>query len=365
MKSYREQTTGKMDRAKAPVFVVGCQRSGTTLLYNTILSSGNFAVYLAESDVFNLIAPAFGNLRSKANRTKLMNAWLQSDYFKRTGLDADEIRAEILSDCRNAGDFLRIFMERIAQNHGVERWADNTPAHLLHIPRIKATIPNALFIHIIRDGRDVAMSLNRMGWGAQGARFPWDKKHELLVSGLWWEWIVRKGREYGRRLGTDYIEVRYEELVQRPQETLNVLSEFIQHDLNYERIQQNAIGTVKTPNSSFTDPKGRRDKFNPVGRWKGLSGIEAERLEALLGPLLQELGYDVAPSASLDFTAWRMRNFYPAYREVKHALKRSRLSRFFICTDRLGTGYLDRELSHWEGLAVEAAQAPGLRGTKR
>ena len=47
---------------------------------------------------------------------------------------------------------------------GVERWADGTNAYLLHMPRIKATIPNALFIHNIRDGRDVATSLNHLGW---------------------------------------------------------------------------------------------------------------------------------------------------------------------------------------------------------
>ena len=57
-----------VERAKAPVFVVGSPRSGTTLLYHTILSSGNFVVYQAESDVFNRLAPAFGNLGSQTNR---------------------------------------------------------------------------------------------------------------------------------------------------------------------------------------------------------------------------------------------------------------------------------------------------------
>ena len=102
-----------MDRSKAPVFVLGSPRSGTTFLYNTILSSGNFAVYMAESNVFNQIAPAFGNLRFKANRTQLLEAWLRSDYFQRSGLKREDIRSQLLSDCRNAGDFLRIVMERI------------------------------------------------------------------------------------------------------------------------------------------------------------------------------------------------------------------------------------------------------------
>jgi hypothetical protein len=347
-----------MDRSKAPVFVLGSPRSGTTFLYNTILSSGNFAVYLAESNVFNQIVPAFGDLRSKANRARLMGAWLQSDYFKRTGLKADETRAEILSDCRNAGDFLRIVMERMAQNQGVERWAENTPNHLLQIPQIKATIPNALIIHIIRDGRDVAMSLNRLAEGGPGRRFSWDKDHGLLISGLYWEWIVRNGRKHGRRLGPDYLEVRFDELVQHPRETLKVLSEFIHHDLNYERIQQNAIGAVKKPNSAFNDSTGQ-DRSGPVGRWKGLGGVEAERLQALLGPLLQELGYEVSNSASLDFTAWRLRTFYRLYRDMKEAIKQSPFNKFIICKDCLKTGFLDQGLSHWKGVDYAGSASVG------
>ncbi len=350
MKSFRKRTSADIDRAKAPVFVVGCTRSGSTFLYDTLLSSGNFAVYQTDSDVFNRIAPVYGDrrLRSKENRLKLINMWLQSDHFKRTGLDGEEIRAEILSDCRNAGDFLRIVMDRTAQKQGVERWADSTNAYVLHMPRIKATIPNALFIHNIRDGRDVATSLNHLGWPYE-PRCPWDKDHGLLVSALYWEWMVKKGREYGRRLGADYLEVRYEDLVRQPRETLKVMSAFIHHDLNYERIQQNAIGTVRTPNSSFNGATSR-ETFKPIGRWKGLEGKEAERMEALLAPLLEELGYDVNRPARLDFTARRMRAFYSVYRELKQVIKRSPFARFLTAMDRFDSGYLDRETAYFERL---------------
>jgi hypothetical protein len=285
-----------------------------------------------------------------------MNMWLQSDHFKRTGLNADRVRAEILSDCRNAGDFLRIVMERTAQNQGVERWADSTNAYLLHMLRIKATIPNALFIHNIRDGRDVATSLNHLGWPFE-FRCPWDRDHGLLVSALYWEWMVRKGREYGQRLGADYLEIRYEDLVRQPRETLKVLSAFIHHDLNYERIQQNGIGTVRTPNSSFNGATSR-DTFKPIGRWKGLEGVEAERMESLLAPLLQELGYDVNLSARQDFIAWRMRAFYRVYRELKQGFKRSPFARFATCMDRFGPGFLERETTYFEALQDSARRRP-------
>lgn len=128
-----------------------------------------------------------------------------------------------------------------------------------------------------------------------------------------------------------------------------MLGEFMHHDLNYERIQQNAIGTVRTPNSSFKGATGR-DTFKPIGRWKGIEGVEAERMEALLAPLLQELRYEIDLSARLDFTAWRMRFFYRVYRELKQASKRSPLARFATCMDRFNAGFLDQETAYFESL---------------
>lgn len=55
-------------RDKAPVFVLGSVRSGTTLLYHMLLSAGGFAVYRSESNVFNLLEPRFGDLHVRRNR---------------------------------------------------------------------------------------------------------------------------------------------------------------------------------------------------------------------------------------------------------------------------------------------------------
>src|SRR5271169_2243803 len=117
-----------------PVFVLGSPRSGTTLLYHMILSSGNFAVYRTESNVFNLLVPRFGDLSVCRNRQALLHVWLGSKLFTRSGLDANQITEKILENCRSGGDFLRIVMEEIARQQGVERWADCTPDHLLYLP---------------------------------------------------------------------------------------------------------------------------------------------------------------------------------------------------------------------------------------
>src|SRR5215470_16650024 len=233
-------------RSKAPVFVLGCGRSGTKFLYHTLLSAGDFAVYHAESNAFNLIGLRFGDLARRENRRALLDHWLRSKLFYRSGLTREEIEPKIMEECRNAGDFLRILMETIARKQGVERWAECTPLHLLYLPLIKKLFPDALIVHIIRDGRDVTLSLDRIGWIKP---LPWDKKRSLLAPAIFWRWIVGKGRRYGRAMGGDYMEIHYEDVVEKPREALAQIAKFIEHDLDYDRIQQNAQGSMVDPNS--------------------------------------------------------------------------------------------------------------------
>ena len=260
--SSREMATVSK-KSTAPVFVLGCPRSGTTVLYHMLLSAGDFAVYRAESNVFNLLVPRFRGMRSAADRRDLMEVWLKSKLFRVSGLDAREINARIVDECHGGGDFLRTVMQEVARKQGVRRWADCTPDHLLYMEEIKRQIPDALFIHIIRDGRDVALSYVKQGWSHP---LPWDRNESLGVAGLFWEWIVRKGREQGERLGEDYQEVRFEELITNPREALKQLGLFIDHDLDYDRIQQTGIGSVSQPNSSFAGESP--GAFDPVARWK-------------------------------------------------------------------------------------------------
>jgi len=307
-------------RSKAPVFVLGCGRSGTTLLYHMILSAGNFAVYRTESNAINLLEPRFGDLSVRSNKEKLMEAWLGSKLGQRSGLDPASITAKVLADCRNGGDFLRIVMSEVARQQGVERWADCTPEHLLHLERIKETIPDALIIHIIRDGRDVALSTAKLGYIR---RMWWDKTPNEMVAGLYWEWMIQKGREDGRELGPDYTEVRFEQLISDPRATLKTLSSFVEQELDYEHILKAGIGSVSEPNTSFNDPPG--SNFNPLGRWK--KGFTPERLamfESLVGNTLEELGYEPGTTDRklLDRADMkRMRGIYRRYFDSKLWLK--------------------------------------------
>jgi hypothetical protein len=318
------ESVGEMSRKTAPVFVLGCPRSGTTVLYHMLLSAGGFAVYRSESNVFNLLVPRFHGMRSAADRKELLDVWLRSKLYRVSGLDAGEISTKIMAECHGGGDFLRIVMQEIAHQQGVGRWADCTPDHLLYMQEIKRQIPDALFVHIIRDGRDVALSYARQRWSYP---LPWDRNERLGVSALYWEWAVRKGREQGKRLGADYREVRFEELITNPQQSLEQLGLFIDHDLDYDRIQRAGIGSVSKPNSSFAGES--EEIFNPVARWKTkMSRDQIGGLEQLIGEALLELGYGLTSDRRMSLRSARLRATYLALFRAKHWMKATPLGRF-------------------------------------
>jgi hypothetical protein len=296
-----------------------------------LLSAGGFAVFRSETHAFTLLEAGYGDLSDLRNREKLMDAWLKTRMFQLSGLDKDWIRARVLAECKHGGDFLRIVMGAVSQNQGVERWAECTPDHLLYIARIKQTIPDALIVHIIRDGRDVALSLDKQQWIRP---LPGDAGRHLEVAALYWEWIVQRGRQEGRKLGADYCEVSFEELVGDPRRVLERLSGFIDQDLDYDRVREVAIGSVAEPNTSF-EKRSEANTFNPVARWKeALSEHQMQTMRALIGTTLRELGYstgdaevETARQAGLKW----LRNRYRAYFDLKLWLKsRTSVGKYFV-----------------------------------
>jgi hypothetical protein len=233
-----------------------------------------------------------------------------------------QVEQRILDECQTAGDLLRIFMEEIARSQGVERWADTTNGHLVILPLIKAMVPEALIIHVIRDGRDAALSLDKMQWLRGG--YPWSSKRSLMVHALYWEWMVRQGREGGRRLGSSYLEVRFENLVARPRETLAEVGRFIEQDLDYDQILSAGMRRLKVPNTSF-EAELSQPGFNPVGRWKKACGPEQlAMMESLIGKALTELGYSLgSPAESLmeNLEVQKMRFLYPRIFSVRKWVK--------------------------------------------
>lgn len=304
---------------KRPVFILGCPRSGTTLLYHMLQSAGGFAAYRKETHLYDMVVPRFGDLKSAASKREFLGEWLNSYFGKVPGMEVAPLLVDAVERSRSGGQFLRLLMESIVRMQRAERWMEATPAHVLYIEEIKRDFPNALIVHVIRDGRDAALSLDRQRWIVP---FPWDRGKTLAVAALFWEWMVRRGRRTGRLFAGDYLELRFEDLISDPHRALRAVGAFIDHDLDYERIRCNAKGTLASPNTSFREKLTRGD-FQPVGRWRTECGANDIRLcEAAVGPLLEELGYPLEkPRLGLLPRAVAMRSLYLTYFDAKRWIK--------------------------------------------
>jgi Sulfotransferase family len=309
------------ERNRRPVFVVGCHRSGTNLLYDTLLSSGGFAVYRGYLPVYETLLPRFGSPSNPRNRQQIANTWMRGKGFARADLDSATLSSRLLAEAHTGGDFIRIVMDEIARAQKARRWAVYDPDNVLFIPQIKLELQEALFVHIVRDGRDIALSLMKM----EGFRpFPWSRKSRgLLETALYWQWTVQKGRQFGREIPTDYIEIHYEELVTEPRRALATLGKFLDQDLDYDRIQKTKLGCLSEYNSSFLGDE--KETRNPVNRWKEkLLREQIIELESLIGATLAQFDYalTITPEQRRpDLRNRFMASLYPALLSAKHWLK--------------------------------------------
>jgi hypothetical protein len=286
-----------------------------------LLSAGRFAIYRAETHIFNSLAPKFGSPEAPGARRAMTDVFVRSDMFRVSGLDEQSFRSMIELRCRNAGDFLRLFMEAVCEAQGVARWAETTPVHVLHIPEIKATIPDALFVHVVRDGRDVAVSMMKQGWIKPLIT---DRQAPELAAGAFWMFVTEKGDRLGASFPRDYLRVSYEGLVSEPQATLDRIGSFIEQPLSHEAILRAGVGSVSQPNTSFPGSSGG---FR--GRWgAALPDDRARALDALLAPSLARFGYPtVAPANAV---AAVRRAAYRTRFTLREQLKATPLGRRFV-----------------------------------
>jgi hypothetical protein len=176
--------------ADRPIFIVGCQRSGTTMLRlmldsHSRISCGPETRFL--EDLERIVGPDWKRL-SQFGFTQ--DEWLQRLRTFFGGIQGD-----------------------YARSRGKARWADKSPRYALHIPFLSRLFPDAQFVHVIRDGRDVAVShRKRFGY--------WSS----VKSSVKWPRYIEAARSAGADLPPDrYHEVRYDQLVADSEKVLREL----------------------------------------------------------------------------------------------------------------------------------------------
>src|SRR5687768_3442650 len=132
---------------------------------------------------------------------ELVDAIVAARTWEDFGLDADELRAEA-AGVRGAAEVLRVFYRLCAAREGKPRWGDKTPGYVKRMRPIASALDEARFIHLVRDGRDVALSRRKRGMGAD--------KRMGDVADLW-KRRIEHARKQAKRLRGRYLELRYED----------------------------------------------------------------------------------------------------------------------------------------------------------
>jgi hypothetical protein len=272
--------------ARPPVFIVGCPRSGTTLLRLVLDSHAEIAVPYETTFIIPIGRdPRVGSW----SVAEVAERIIDHHWFFVLELTPEEVR-DAVTELRPAdvAQLLRMLFAMHAVRHGKELWGDKTPLQVLHMRELAELFPDARFVHAIRDGRGVSASLASMPWGPGSP----------VAGALTWRICVAAGQRAGAWLGPDrYREIRLEDFVADPEATSRTLCDFLRLPFDPSMLRYNERADDRIlPQHADWQGGLRREPTSGLRDWKkGLSRHDVASLELLLGATLSRLGYEVPP----------------------------------------------------------------------
>lgn len=267
---------------QAPVFIVGCPRSGTTLLRD-LLRSHPRLTFPYESGVLPVLYRRRGDPASDRAARRLAADLLGGAGIARWALD---LRPADLQHHRSFAALAGALFEAWARREGKPRWGDKTPLYATELPTIRRIWPDARVVHIVRDGRDVACSLLRQPWGPASVH----------TAALMWTRTVAAAGTAGRAIGPGaYHELRYEALVSDPEPALRSVCEFLGEDFDPALLHPARLPPPPGRRAPWTERQASAIDRGGVEEWRSaLSQRDRAAFAAVGGELLAKLGYPPA-----------------------------------------------------------------------
>lgn len=259
-----------------PVFIVGMNGSGTTMMLDHLGRHPDLFGFAVETYVlphYLLRQQRYGDLTADENFLRLWNDMRGEYAFRKRNkgqpIELPDNWADVSRSA--AGIFDRILLGFAARD-GKSRWCEKTPMYVLHIERLARALPAAVFIHMIRDGRDCAASDHRR----------WGRHPNATITR--WKHVVAEGGKQGGRIGNRYFEVRYEDVTNNPQAEMRRICEYL--GVGFD---QRVLTMQKSPRNL-----GRNSKVIVSNRNRGAQYFDDKRsrqLIAIAGKQLALLGY--------------------------------------------------------------------------
>lgn len=305
-----------------PLFVLGVRRSGTTLLRVVLDRHSRLAI----PDESYFIPQLAERHRGPVDPGAFLDDLRRLPAIRDWEVPLDEVRRRLRPGMATGAAIAAVY-EAYAAACGKERWGDKTPLYMQHLGLLERLFPDARYVHLVRDGRDAALSFLAMPEGIVTKTWA----HPTSVAGFACQWRseVAAARRLGARVGpARYLEVRYETFVAEPESSLGRICEFA--GLEPEPQMLDYAGRVdvstKPHQQSLLRPPtpGLRD-------WRTeMAPADVAVFEAVAGDLLEELGYERAAGGPttrgrLALVSYSARAW--AWRAASRALRRSPLWR--------------------------------------
>ena len=191
-----------------PLFVLGVRRSGTTLL--RVMLDRNSAIAIPDESYF-IPQLAHRHPGASVDVDAFLDDVRRLSTLREWGLPASAV-AERLGPGMTPGDAIGAIFSAYAVLQGKERWGDKTPLYMQYLPLLERTFPDGRFVHLVRDGRDAALSFLSVPRGIMTEG--WGHPKDAAGFARLWRTEVEAAQALGRRVGPDrYLEIRYEDLV--------------------------------------------------------------------------------------------------------------------------------------------------------
>lgn len=300
--------------APAPFpFFVGAGRSGTTLLRSIFNAHPDMTVLYEAHFIAAMARRRRHYQRTSGFRIKAFLEDLYADgKFRRIGIPQELVR-EALDACspHTFSEAVRAVLRAAAHHNGKQHYADKTPGYVLRLRLLAKLFPEARFVHIIRDGRDVAVAFEDVPFGPKDVHF----------AAIYWRRHVNRGRRAGRILGPErYREIHYESLVDDPERSVRELCDFI--DLKFDASMLRYFEDPPAAVLATGHPQNHQRLLLPPTKglrdWRREMPPEnVESFEAIAGRSLRRFGYELTttrPSLTARLGAIRAESRWQAWR---------------------------------------------------
>ena len=252
---------------KRPIFIVGCERSGTTMLRLILHSHANIAIppqtkYIKKIYKRRLF---WGNLSKHKNRNKIIK-WFYNNHNKKTkiidlGLNPNDIKSEMIKSGNSLGAILSTIFQLYSSQQNKSRWGDKHPYYIKYLDQLFELFPDAQVIHIIRDGRDAVASLKSMLW--------W--KNNSIYSMFNWQEAILNGKKAKLKYSSDqFTEIRYEDIIEEPEKNIKKLCYFLEENFSPNMLDFYKIAGTAVPDYKMDWHSDTKQQMNSkkIGRWQ-------------------------------------------------------------------------------------------------